>query len=104
MEAEEGVPTEPVAEDYSAVQAVSAASDQAATEGEASNSTDGGVPQQEAPSAPEHDGDDVASGLNDGADECAVCLCLLCEPVELGCGHTFWYVSCHLQIVLDAHV
>ena len=35
---------------------------------------------------------DASTDPDDG-DECSVCLCLLCEPVSLGCGHTFWCVG-----------
>ena len=38
----------------------------------------------------EHSGDDAGRSEDESDDSCSVCLCLLCEPVTLGCGHTFW--------------
>lgn len=109
MEIEEGVPTEPaVADDRDTAtrEAASATSDQAAAEGEAGVSTEhetfhsepseASQPALEPPGTGE-DGDIDVTNSNDGVDECAVCLCLLCEPVELGCSHTFWCASCHAQ-------
>jgi hypothetical protein len=94
MEAENGVPVVALEEIDSATStggAVGDPSDQTAYEVGAEVSTASGVAQPDPPV-----GED-GTGLSDGADECAVCLCVLCEPVELGCGHTFWCVPHHLR-------
>jgi hypothetical protein len=102
---EEGVPAESEASVVAAAEqdsatptgeAVSATSDQVADEEVVETSAESGVcqPEPDPPSVGEGATDD-GTALSDGADECAVCLCVLCDPVELGCGHTFWCVPRH---------
>ena len=113
MEIEEGVPTEPTDPACPAVatddcstatgEAADATSDQAAAEGETGVSIQIEVSPSEpsetsqlaleTPGLGENGGDIDVTNSSDGVDECAVCLCLLCEPVELGCNHIFWCAS-----------